>query len=63
MILTFFEDKIYEKQNEIQKSLFDQRETVDRMFLYDITSSSLEGTKCPLSMFGYNRDGKKGRCR
>ena len=54
-------EKIYEKQNEIQKSLFDQRETVDRMFLYDITSSYLEGTECPLAMFGYNRDGKKGK--
>ncbi len=61
MILTFFEDKIYEKQNEIQKSLFGKRETVDRMFLYDITSSYMEGTECPLSMWGYNRDGKKGK--
>jgi len=54
-------EKIYENQDAIQKSLFDQRETVDRMFLYDITSSYLEGTECPLGMFGYNRDGKKGK--
>jgi hypothetical protein len=54
-------EKIYEKQNSMQKSLFDQRETIDRMFLYDITSSYLEGTECPLAMFGYNRDGKKGK--
>ena len=54
-------EKIHEKQNEIQQSLFGKRETVDRMFLYDITSSYLEGTECPLSMFGYDRDGKKGK--
>ena len=54
-------EKIHEKQNDIQKSLFGRRQTVDRMFLYDITSSYFEGTGCPLSMFGYNRDGKKGK--
>ena len=54
-------EKIHEKQNEIQKALFGKRDTVERMFLYDITSSYFEGTECPLSMFGYNRDGKKGK--
>jgi transposase len=31
------------------------------MFLYDVTSSYLEGQKNELGEFGYNRDGKKGK--
>lgn len=31
------------------------------MFLYDITSSYLEGEQNELGEFGYNRDGKKGK--
>jgi hypothetical protein len=31
------------------------------LFLYDVTSSYLEGTKNELAAFGYNRDGKKGK--
>jgi len=29
------------------------------LFLYDVTSSYLEGTQNELSAFGYNRDGKE----
>jgi hypothetical protein len=29
--------------------------------LYDLSSSWLEGTKCPLAAFGYSRDGKRGK--
>ena len=29
--------------------------------LYDVTSSYMEGRRCPLAQFGYNRDGKKGK--
>lgn len=32
-----------------------------RMFLYDITSSYLEGEQNQLGEYGYNRDGKKGK--
>jgi hypothetical protein len=32
-----------------------------RMALFDLSSSSLEGTQCPLAARGYSRDGKKGR--
>ena len=32
-----------------------------RMFLYDITSSYLEGEQNELGEYGYNRDGKKGK--
>jgi len=31
------------------------------VFLYDVTSSYLEGTQNELSAFGYNRDGKRGK--
>jgi Transposase DDE domain len=32
-----------------------------QLFLYDVTSSDLEGTENELAAFGYNRDGKKGK--
>ncbi len=31
------------------------------MVLYDVTSSYLEGRRCPLARRGYSRDGKKGK--
>src|SRR2546422_3230004 len=33
----------------------------ERMALFDLSSSWLEGTHCPLAARGYSRDGKKGR--
>ena len=32
-----------------------------RMALFDLSSSWLEGSQCPLAARGYSRDGKKGR--
>src|SRR4029077_14368711 len=32
-----------------------------RMALFDLSSSWLEGTHCPLGARGYSRDGKKGK--
>jgi hypothetical protein len=32
-----------------------------RMALFDLSSSWLEGTHCPLAALGYSRDGKKGK--
>ena len=32
-----------------------------RMALFDLSSSWLEGSRCPLAARGYSRDGKKGR--
>jgi transposase len=32
-----------------------------QLFLYDVTSSYLEGVNNILAAFGYNRDGKKGK--
>jgi len=54
-------EALYGLQKEIQQSLYNNRETADSMYLYDITSSYFEGYSCPLAEFGYNRDGKKGK--
>ena len=34
-----------------------------RMALFDLSSSWLEGSQCPLAARGYSRDGKKGRAQ
>jgi DDE family transposase len=67
---TFDEDTLYENldwlagaQAAIEDRLFVQRTktTPVSLFLYDVTSSYLEGTHNALAAFGYNRDGKKGK--
>ncbi|WP_236861777.1 IS1634 family transposase, partial [Candidatus Magnetominusculus xianensis] len=64
---TFDEDSLYnnldwlcENQGRIEDKLF-RRMNNPGLFLYDVTSSYLEGTDNELSAFGYNRDGKKGK--
>ncbi len=51
------------QQHVIEKRLFKTRNLVNssNIYLYDVTSSYLEGSKNELGMFGYNRDGKKGK--
>ncbi len=51
------------QQHVIEKRLFKTRNIVNssNIYLYDVTSSYLEGSKNELGMFGYNRDGKKGK--
>jgi len=63
----FNEDHLYdnldwlcERQTAIEKKLYKGPEKPG-LFLYDVTSSYLEGTENELSAFGYNRDGKKGK--
>jgi Transposase DDE domain len=67
---TFDEDTLYENldwlagaQAAIEDRLFVQRTKTKpvSLFLYDVTSSYLEGTHNALAAFGYNRDGKKGK--
>lgn len=50
-------------QAEIEERLFGSRATVSSssLFLYDVTSSYLEGKQNALAAFGYNRDGKRGK--
>lgn len=63
----FNEDDLYanldwlcENQERIEKSLAQDR-TPGGLFLYDVTSSYLEGEHNALAAFGYNRDGKRGK--
>ena len=66
----FDENDLYENlrwladnQQKIEKALFSVRrkERKSELFLYDVTSSYLEGTKNYFGEYGYNRDGKKGK--
>ena len=66
----FDEDDLYanldwlsEHQARIEQSLFRRRYDgkAPRLFLYDVTSSYLEGMCNELGAFGYCRDGKKGK--
>ncbi|MBM4332913.1 MAG: IS1634 family transposase [Deltaproteobacteria bacterium] len=66
----FHEDHLYsnlawlaQNQETIEKHLFRRRygSTPPQLFLYDVTSSYLEGVKNILAAFGYNRDGKDGK--
>ena len=67
---SFNEDNLYNnlawlsgQQEAIEKRLFRQRygDKAPELFLYDVTSSYLEGVKNILAAFGYNRDRKKGK--
>ena len=68
---SFNEDDLYENldwlcenQAKIEDRLFRRRsESSERpsLFLYDVTSTYLEGECNELAAFGYNRDGKKGK--
>ncbi|MBT9132540.1 MAG: hypothetical protein DDT33_01062 [Firmicutes bacterium] len=66
----FNEDNLYgnltwlsEHQEVIERRLFRRcyGSVKPQLFLYDVTSSYLEGTENALAAFGYNRDGKKGK--
>jgi Transposase len=67
---TFNEEDLYENldwlcdhQAEIEQRLFKQppNQSLPGVFLYDVTSSYLEGSQNELAAFGYNRDGKRGK--
>jgi transposase len=52
-----------EHQEAIEMRLFQRRfgQAPPQLFLYDVTSTYLEGVDNILAAFGYNRDGKKGK--
>lgn len=52
-----------DNQERIEDKLFSVRrgQSTPELFLYDVTSSYLEGTKNYFGEYGYNRDGKKGK--
>jgi transposase len=56
-------DWLHDHQQAIEKRLFKGRYEHERpnMYLYDVTSSYLEGDQNELAEYGYNRDGKKGK--
>ena len=66
----FNEDHLYANlawlsshQEEIEKRLFRSHygHNPPQLFLYDVSSTYLEGMPNSLSAFGYNRDGKRGK--
>ena len=52
-------DWIEERKGRIERKLFSKRGS-GRLFLYDTTSSYLEGEKAELGEYGYGKDKKKG---
>lgn len=52
-----------DNQEKIENRLFSlkRKNTKPEIFLYDVTSSYLEGTNNYFGEYGYNRDGKKGK--
>ncbi len=68
----FDEDDLYQalddlaaRQEAIEQTLYRsylrRQQAPPRLFLYDVTSSYLEGEHNELGAFGYNRDGKRGK--
>jgi len=67
---SFDEDDLYanlawlqDRQAAIEQHLFEHRsaEVKPSLYLYDVTSTYLEGEHNALAAFGYNRDGKRGK--
>ena len=55
-------DWLSQQQETIEDRLFARRQGQrPELFLYDVTSSFLEGEANALGAYGYNRDGKKGK--
>jgi len=66
----FDEDDLYQamdwladRQDDVEQKLFRHRykNSVPTLYLYDVTSSYLEGELNELAAYGYNRDKKKGK--
>lgn len=62
------EDELYSaldwlavRQPAIEAALAKRHFTGATLVLYDVSSSYLEGRRCPLAQFGYSRDGKRGK--
>ena len=54
-------DWLYEHKEKIENRLFKERGHGSSFYLYDVTSSYLEGKENELADWGYNRDKKKGK--
>jgi hypothetical protein len=53
-------DWLLARQERIEQQLARRELEEGGFVLYDLSSSWLEGTKCPLAAFGYSRDGRRG---
>ena len=53
-------DWLLERQGSIEKRLAKRHLKAGGLVLFDLTSSTFEGSKCPLAKIGYSRDGKPG---
>jgi hypothetical protein len=54
-------DWLLARQDKIEQALARRYLTEGGFVLYDLSSSYLEGRKCPLAALGYSRDGRKGK--
>ena len=53
-------DWLLSRQDRIERKLAARHLQEDGLVLYDLSSSYLEGSTCPLAQRGYSRDGKRG---
>ena len=61
--LSWLDDNQERIENHLFESRSDKEGNKPHLFLYDVTSSYLEGEKNEYAHFGYNRDKKKGKCQ
>jgi Transposase DDE domain len=54
-------DWLLARQARVEATLARRELEPGGFVLYDLSSSYLEGSKCPLGAFGYSRDGKRGK--
>jgi hypothetical protein len=54
-------DWLVERQPAIEAKLAGKHLKEGTLLLYDVTSTYLEGRRCPLAAHGYSRDGKPGK--
>ena len=54
-------DWLHERQPAIETALAKRHLQNGTLVLYDVSSSYLEGRRCPLALRGYSRDGKRGK--
>lgn len=53
-------DWLLEHQERIEKALAKRHPAGEGLMLYDLSSSYVEGRKCPLASLAHSRDGKRG---
>ena len=54
-------DWLLSRQIDIENQLASKHLEDGSLILYDLTSTYVEGTECPLATYGYSRDKKKGK--